>query len=136
MSKIDQVKVIPRALVIDERGWFLKVIDGHEANLPNHTGEIYLTSALPGHVRGNHYHRETSEWFTIVQGTALLILGDPVTGERREIRLSVGAPQTIFVPAGIGHAFINQADAEVPFLLIAYADRLYDPNDTVPMDLV
>ena len=135
MSRLDRVALIPRAFAADDRGWLLKVIDGREDNLPDRTGEIYLTLAFPGLVRGNHFHRLTSEWFTIVQGAALLILGDPETAERAEIRLSADNPQTVYIPAGVGHAFVNAADAPEPFLLVAYADHLYDPQDTIFMGL-
>ena len=40
---IEQVKVLNRRLISDERGWFLKAINGTEEQLPTHTGEIYLT---------------------------------------------------------------------------------------------
>jgi dTDP-4-dehydrorhamnose 3,5-epimerase-like enzyme len=134
-TKLDQVQIIPRRLISDERGWFLKVIDGKEPSLPAATGEIYLTYALPGQARGNHYHKLASEWFTVVLGEARLILADLETGERRELQLSATKPTTVFVPAGIGHVFINPPEAPEPMLLIAYADTLYDPVDTIMMEL-
>lgn len=134
-TKLDHVQIIPRRLISDERGWFLKVIDGKEPSLPAATGEIYLTYALPGQARGSHYHKIASEWFTVVLGEARLVLADPETGDRQEIRLSASMPQTVFVPAGIGHVFINPPDAPEPMLLVAYADTLYDPADTIMMEL-
>lgn len=44
---IEQVKVLNRRLISDERGWFLKAINGTEEQLPTHTGEIYLTMENP-----------------------------------------------------------------------------------------
>jgi dTDP-4-dehydrorhamnose 3,5-epimerase-like enzyme len=136
MSSLSQVALIPRRFKPDPRGWFLKVIDGTEAQLPAATGEVYLTLAVPGEVRGNHYHRETSEWFTVVQGRAQLLLVDPASGERCEIMLDAAAPVTVYVPNGIAHAFKNPADAEEKMLLVAYADKLYEAADTVPMHLL
>lgn len=43
MSQIDKVRIIPRRLILDERGWFLKAITGTEEDIPSHTGEVYLT---------------------------------------------------------------------------------------------
>ncbi len=43
MSNIGKVKIIPRRLIADDRGWFLKVITGTEENIPSQTGEVYLT---------------------------------------------------------------------------------------------
>lgn len=132
MSLIDAVRFLPRRLIADERGWFLKVLDGGEAGLPGHVGEVYLTMAVPGQARGNHYHPRCAEWFTIVQGRALLMVADPHSGERAEWWLDAGDPQTVHVPAGLAHVFVNPAEAKADFLLIAYAADRYDPADTVP----
>jgi dTDP-4-dehydrorhamnose 3,5-epimerase-like enzyme len=132
MSLLDQVQFIPRRLIADERGWFLKVIDGGEEHIPASVGEVYLTHAVPGQARGNHFHPRAAEWFTVVQGRALLQVADPQSGERAEWWLDAAAPQTVYVPAGLAHVFVNPADSTEPFLLIAYASDRYDPADTVP----
>lgn len=133
MSLLDSVQIIPRTRHADGRGWLLKVLDGAEAHLPDETGECYLTLAHPGQLRGNHYHRETAEWFTVVEGEAELVIADPATGEERRLVCAAAEPRTIYVPAGIGHVFVNAPDAERSMLLVAYADRRYDPVDTIPM---
>ena len=132
MRLIDRITLTPRRLIADERGWFLKVIDGGEEHIPPHTGEVYLTMAVPGQARGNHYHPETDEWFTIVAGAALLLVEDPATGERAEFRLTAADPHTVYMPAGLAHVFVNPAEATEDFLLIAYAANRYDQTDTVP----
>lgn len=33
MSQIDKVKIIPRRLIADDRGWFLKAITGTEEDI-------------------------------------------------------------------------------------------------------
>ena len=131
MRLIDQVRFLPRRLIADERGWFLKVLDGGEAGLPGEVGEVYLTMAVPGQARGNHYHPDCAEWFSIVAGRALLMVADPTSGERAEWWLDAADPQTVFMPAGLAHVFVNPAEAEANFLLIAYAALRYDPGDTV-----
>jgi dTDP-4-dehydrorhamnose 3,5-epimerase-like enzyme len=131
MTLIDAVRFIPRRLISDERGWFLKVIDGHEEGIPPHTGEVYLTLAHPGQARGDHYHPETAEWFTVIDGRALLQVADPQTGARGEWWLDSAEPQTVFMPAGLAHVFVNPAEAERSFLLLAYAANRYDPADTI-----
>lgn len=135
MSLIDRVTLIPRRLIADERGWFVKVIDGGEAELPGHIGEVYLTMAVPGQARGNHYHPACDEWFTIVSGKARLLLGDPATGERAEIALDAADPHTVHMPAGIAHVFVNPDESGTEFVLVAYAANRYDPADTVPYPL-
>ena len=59
MSSINiesKIKIISRRKISDNRGWFLKIIDGKENSLPNYTGEIYIVSAISGESRGGHYH--------------------------------------------------------------------------------
>jgi dTDP-4-dehydrorhamnose 3,5-epimerase-like enzyme len=131
MTLIDSIRFIPRRLLADERGWFLKVIDGHEPGIPPHTGEVYLTLAHPGQARGNHYHPETAEWFTVIEGRALLQVADPHSGARREWWLDSAEPRTVFMPAGLAHVFVNPVEAGRSFLLLAYAANSYDPADTI-----
>lgn len=136
MSRLDTVVFIPRRRIADARGWFLKAIDGKEAHLPPRTGEIYVVYAEPGKERGNHYHPETAEWFTLLKGAAELIVQDLETGERRSWILSEETPQTVYVPAGIGHVFVNTSKTGEPFILLAYAENLYEPSDTIPLQIV
>ena len=135
MRALDRVAVIPRVFRGDGRGWLLKLMDGKEPTLSPAFGEIYMVMALPGHVRANHYHHKTSEWFTLVKGSAVLKLADPKSTDYREVFLRATDPQTIFVPAGIAHAFKNPESSSDEFLLLAYADRPYDPSDTVAFEL-
>ena len=129
MAQIDKVKIINRRLISDERGWFLKVITGTEENIPKHTGEVYLTMGKPGQAKGGHYHLEAVEWFTIIEGSAILKLEDIETHERRDIEMPFERAQTVFIPSNVAHIVVNNSDND--FILLAYTDRLYDPADTV-----
>lgn len=125
----DKIKIIPRDLIKDYRGWFLKTINGKEDYLPDYTGEIYCTSALPGQVKGGHYHLRANEWFTLISGTCQLFLIDIDTKEKTVISLSWLKPVTVFVPNRIAHSFLNTGDND--YILLAYSDKLYDPSDTI-----
>ena len=103
MSQIDKVQIINRRLIADERGWFLKAITGTEKGIPNHTGEVYLTMGKPGQAKGGHYHPEAVEWFTIIQGSAVLKLEDMETHERRDIEMSLDKAITVFIPNNVAH---------------------------------
>ena len=130
----DKITIIERKKLGDSRGWFMKVIDGEEEGLPNHTGEIYLTHASGlNQVRGNHYHAKATEWFTLIEGDAELKLKDMQTDECYSIMLSEDVPQTVVIPPHVAHAFMNTK--EEPFLLLAYTDVLYDSADTIPVIL-
>ena len=54
MAQIENVKIINRRLIADDRGWFLKAITGTEEGIPSHTGEVYLTMGKPGQKKGGH----------------------------------------------------------------------------------
>lgn len=129
MSQIDKVRIIPRHLISDERGWFLKAITGTEEHIPSHTGEVYLTMGKPGQGKGGHYHPEAVEWFTVIEGEAVLQLEDIATHERRDIEMSLEKAITVFIPNNVAHIVKNNSDKE--FILLAYTDKLYDPKDTI-----
>jgi len=126
----DRVQIIDRKKISDSRGWFLKIITGHEAELPPYTGEIYAISALPGETRANHYHLVANEWFTLIEGCAMLTLEAIDSNDRQMIELKSENPVTVYVPVNIAHSFKNLSDTD-PFILLTYTDKLYDPNDTV-----
>lgn len=125
----ERCTIIPRRLIVDERGWFLKAITGTEEGIPSHTGEVYLTMGKPGQSKGGHYHPEAVEWFTIIQGAATLKLEDIVTHERLDIELSFEKAITVFIPNNVAHVVCGDCDKE--FILLAYTDKLYDPKDTI-----
>jgi len=134
MSLKEKITIIERKKLGDSRGWFLKVIDGKEEGLPDYTGEIYLTHASGiNQVRGNHYHPKATEWFTLLEGDAELKLKDMETEELYSIMLNADIPQTIVIPPYVAHAFVNTK--EEPFLLLAYTDELYNPEDTIAVTL-
>ena len=130
MSHIDKVQVIQRRLIADDRGWFLKAITGKEEGIPSHTGEIYLTMGKPGQAKGGHYHPEAVEWFTLIEGNAILRLEDIETHVKREIEMSLENAITVYIPNNVAHIVVNNSDKD--FILLAYTDKLYNPADTIP----
>ena len=133
MGQIEKVQILKRKLIVDERGWFLKVITGLEKGIPSHTGEVYLTMGRSGKAKGGHYHPEAVEWFTIIKGRAILRLEDVETHARRDIYMPFDEAQTVFVPNNVAHVLINNGDDD--FILLAYTDKLYNPKDTISYDI-
>lgn len=133
MSQIENVKVINRRLIVDERGWFLKAITGLEDGIQGHVGEVYLTMGRPGQSKGGHYHPKAVEWFTVIGGKATLFLEDIETREQRKIPMSLETAQTVFIPNNVAHTVANAGDGD--FVLLAYTDRQYDPADTIPYEI-
>lgn len=133
MALKDKIKIIPRRLIKDDRGWFFKAITGTENNIPNHTGEVYLTMGKPGQIKGGHYHPEAVEWFTVIEGNAVLRLEDINSKERIEIPMSLEDAKSVYVPNNVAHDFKNIGDTD--FIVLAYTDKLYDPKDTIAYKL-
>ena len=133
MSQRDKVRIIPRRLIADDRGWFLKAITGTEEDIPSHTGEVYLTMGKPGQAKGGHYHPEAVEWFTIIEGSAILKLEDMETHERMDVEMPFEKAQTVFIPNNVAHIVVNNSDKD--FILLAYTDKLYDPTDTIAYNI-
>ncbi len=129
MNLKDRILIINRHLFEDSRGWFLKVITGKEDNLPMYTGEIYLTMAKPGEIKGEHYHPKAFEWFTVINGSSLLKLEDIDSKEKLNIFLKFEDHTTIFIPNNIAHSFTNIGNNDL--IILAYTNELYNPNDTI-----
>lgn len=126
--------IIPRKLIVDERGWFFKAITGTEDNIPPHTGEVYLTMGKQGQSKGGHYHSKAVEWFTVIAGNAILKLEDIITHERLNIEMSLEKAISVFIPNNVAHVVVNNSDSD--FILLAYTDQLYDPKDTIPYKIM
>lgn len=133
MTLKDRIKIIQRRLIKDDRGWFFKAITGTEDNIPSHTGEVYLTMGKPGQIKGGHYHPEAVEWFTVIEGKAVLRLEDINSKERIEISMSLEDAKSVYVPNNVAHDFKNVGDTN--FIVLAYTDKLYDPKDTIAYKL-
>lgn len=129
MAQIDKVHTIQRRLIADDRGWLLKAITGTEEGIPSHTGEVYLTMGKAGQAKGGHYHPVAVEWFTIIEGSAILKLEDMETHERKYIEMSLEKAITVFIPNNVAHIVVNNSDKD--FILLAYTDKLYNPADTI-----
>ena len=84
----------------------------------------------PGQAKGGHYHHEALEWFTVIEGEAILKLEDMDTHERRDIEMSLDKAISVFIPNNVAHVVVNNSDKD--FILLAYTDKLYDPKDTIP----
>lgn len=94
--------------------------------------ECYTLFTAKGEIRGNHYHQVTTEWFIVVKGRMHLIMASPETGERAEVMLDASTPSMIEMPPGVAHSL--RGETEEPSIMLACADREYDPDapDAVP----
>jgi dTDP-4-dehydrorhamnose 3,5-epimerase-like enzyme len=91
-------------------------------------GEVYTIIFPPESKRGGHYHKNSTEFFCVIQGVAKLHLS---SGDlRQEIEMNGQYPTTIQIPPGVTHLIENIGQENV--VLIAYWNKSYrdDDNDT------
>ncbi len=117
----------------DSRGWLLKAVPKDYVR-ESPFGEIYLSSAIPGEIKGCHYHDDTTEWFCVIQGEGTLHLEDIESGEKMTLNMSRGNRLSVEIPPRVAHAISNERDEEL--ILLAFADVPYDPEnpDSYPWD--
>ncbi|MEX2284973.1 MAG: glycosyltransferase [Gemmatimonadota bacterium] len=124
------VRVVRQNRHEDSRGFLQKVLTATQCEGHPPRGEVYVTSALPGETKGNHYHQRMGEWFAVVQGQGSLEMCDPVTGARISVALNTAEPCTVYVPAGLAHAVVNTGKGEL--ICIAWAEAEHEPSDVHP----
>jgi UDP-2-acetamido-2,6-beta-L-arabino-hexul-4-ose reductase len=128
---IDGVVVREAQYHADSRGWLLKAVP-REFIGENSFGEIYLSGAKPGEVKGIHYHKETTEWFCIIMGEGTLNLEDIRTGEKMTLKMNRENKLSVEIPPYVAHAILNSGNKEM--VLLAFANIPYDNDkpDTIP----
>ena len=111
----------------DERGWVTEIIRKEELIRTKEFGQIMITAAHPGYVKGNHYHTRKCEWYCVVKGEARLVLLDMRTGEQEELALSESKLTLVRIPPQVSHAIENVGKEMMQVLI--YIDEPYDQKD-------
>jgi dTDP-4-dehydrorhamnose 3,5-epimerase len=102
--KTKQLKVIP-----DERGRLMEMLRSDD-ELFIKFGQVYLTTAYPGVVKGWHYHRKQYDNMVVVKGMMKIVLydnrqGSKTYGEINEFFVGEHQPMLIHIPPFILHGF-------------------------------
>jgi dTDP-4-dehydrorhamnose 3,5-epimerase len=112
--KTKQLKVIP-----DERGRLMEMLRSDD-ELFIKFGQVYLTTAYPGVVKGWHYHRKQYDNMVVVKGMMKIVLydnrqGSKTYGEINEFFVGEYKPMLIHIPPLILHGFkcISEHEAMV-----------------------
>ncbi len=120
----------------DERGKFFEWFQGD--TLREHTGfnfelaQANCSISKKGVLRGIHYTNKypgQSKWVTVFSGKALDVIVDlrknsPTFKKWQSILLEAEKPQMLYIPWGVGHAFLSMEDDTVFTYL---CDKRYDP---------
>ncbi|WP_036945011.1 polysaccharide biosynthesis C-terminal domain-containing protein [Pseudobacteroides cellulosolvens] len=115
----------------DKRGSLKKI--AMKSRIGTEIEEVYVLYSNKGAVRGNHYHKETSEYFSVLEGTAFFSLKDLETEDFETVKISSDDNIIVKVPVNVVHAFKN--DTDQPMVMLAVSSREYNPDDddTYPM---
>lgn len=119
----------------DARGFLVEFLSGVEVTAAHEGfGQIYLTTIMPGQVRGNHYHRTLHEYFTVMAGRIQLLLEDVEKKERMELMLDAADRPLKRVRFGPHTAHALRNDSDTVAVVVSYATEVYnrDHVDQVP----
>lgn len=124
---IEGVLVKPLRVIPDERGFLMEILRGDDAFFERF-GQVYLSVAYPGVVKGWHYHREQTDHMAVIRGMAKIVLydmreGSTTKGEVMELFAGERNPILVRIPPGVCHG-MKAIGAEAAYM-INTPDRTY-----------
>ncbi|MDI6615134.1 MAG: dTDP-4-dehydrorhamnose 3,5-epimerase family protein [Syntrophaceae bacterium] len=139
---IKKLKVIP-----DERGRLMEIFR-RDDELFSGFGQVYMTTAYPGVVKGWHYHKKQDDNMAVVKGTMKIVLYDgredsPTYREVNEFFAGEHNPILVHIPRYVYHGFkcVSPDEAIVintPTEVYDYAQpdefRVHPHNNDIPYD--
>jgi len=124
--KIKQLKVIP-----DERGRLMEILRCDEPEFIKF-GQVYVTTAYPGVVKGWHYHKKQIDNMATIKGMMKLVLYDnrpesPTYKEINEIFFGEHNPILVQIPNMVLHGF--KCISETEAIVINCPTELYNRKE-------
>jgi dTDP-4-dehydrorhamnose 3,5-epimerase len=121
--KVKQLKMIP-----DERGFVMEMLRSDD-EIFQKFGQVYLSVAYPGVVKGWHYHKLQTDYFTIVKGMMKVVLYDQrkdsqTYGQINEFFMGEQRPILLVIPTYVVHGM--KAVGTEPGYLINCPTLSYD----------
>ncbi len=91
-------------------------------------GQVYMTTAYPGVVKGWHYHKEQSDNMAVVRGMMKIVLYDsrkdsPTCGEVNQFFAGEHNPILVHIPPYVYHGFKCISAEEA--IVVNVPDRVY-----------
>ena len=107
MDLIDGVATKPLRVIPDERGWLMEILRRDDEIFAGF-GQVYMTVAYPGVVKGWHWHRKQTDHFCVVKGMMKVVLydrreGSPTHGMVNEFFIGERNPMVVRIPQGVLH---------------------------------
>jgi len=133
--KTKTLKVIP-----DQRGRLMEILRNDDEIFVKF-GQVYLTTAYPGIVKGWHYHKIQVDNFICLSGTIQLVLYDarkdsPTYKEVNEFFMGLPNPILVQIPPYVYHGFRALGAQEGLMLNVPSEVYRYDTPDEfrIPFD--
>ena len=109
--KIKKLKVIP-----DERGRLMEMLRSDD-ELFITFGQVYLTTAYPGVVKGWHYHKKQTDNMVVAKGMMKIVLydareGSATKGEVNEFFMGIHNTILLQIPPFVFHGFKCTSEEE------------------------
>jgi dTDP-4-dehydrorhamnose 3,5-epimerase len=107
MELINGVATKPLRMIPDERGWLMEILRRDDEIFAGF-GQVYMTVAYPGVVKGWHWHRKQSDHFCVIKGMMKVVLYDrredsPTHGMVNEFFIGERNPLVVRIPVGVLH---------------------------------
>ncbi len=109
----------------DERGSVAEVYRESWLAAARPVIQANLSVSRPGVLRGLHFHREQSDYWIPVGGTAFVGLydlrrGSPTEGTKAELRIGDDARRALLIPPGVAHGFYAESELRLLYFVDAY----------------
>lgn len=106
---IDGVKVKKLSVFADERGRLTEMLRADD-DIFIKFGQMYMTTAYPGVIKGWHFHKHQTDNFAVAKGMIKLVLFDsressPTRGQINEFFLGDHSPMLVRIPNLVYHGF-------------------------------
>jgi len=131
--KIKKLKVIP-----DERGRLMEMLRCDD-DFFTKFGQVYMTAAYPGVVKGWHYHKIQADNLIVIKGMMKVVLYDDRKNSKtyeeiNEFFMGDNNPILIHIPAGILHGFKCISEVEAICVNIPTEPYNYEKPDEYRVD--
>lgn len=133
IAHIDGVKTKNLRVIPDERGWLMEILRSDD-DIFQQFGQVYLSTAYPGVVKGWHYHKKQTDNFTCICGMMKVVLYDArndskTKGTIMEFFVGEKNPLLISVPPGVYHGFKGIGTDTAYFLSVPTLPYNYQEPD-------
>lgn len=111
----------------DKRGSLIEIL--REDKIQKKIAQIYTSFSIKGIIRGGHFHKRKTEWFTILKGRANFYFKDMISFQEKVYNFTDKDLILIEVPPFVFHKIEILEDQTILLIIV---DEVYieEDNDT------